>query len=56
MRGPAFRVGVPEENGTLTDVLAARYRWEFVFPESSDKLQRTPWQTLKDAMHLRFQV
>ena len=43
----------------LRDVVAVLtllyYRWEFAFPES-EKLQRTPWQTLKDAMHLRFQV
>ena len=39
-------------NGRLTYV---RRRWEFVFPES-EKLQRSRWQTLKDAVHLRFQV
>lgn len=33
----------------------AHDRWEFVFPES-EKLQRSRWQTLKDAMHLKLPV
>ncbi|KAI0635616.1 hypothetical protein C8Q77DRAFT_1155403 [Trametes polyzona] len=30
-------------------------RWEFVFPDS-DKMQRSRWQSLKDAIHLRLPV
>ena len=41
--------------GVCGELTSPPRRWEFVFPDS-EKLQRSRWQTLKDAMHLRFQV
>ncbi|RPD59615.1 DnaJ-domain-containing protein [Lentinus tigrinus ALCF2SS1-6] len=51
-----FGAGMPiRKNGRVVGKGDLVIRWEFVFPES-EKLQRSRWQTLKDAMHLRFQV
>ncbi|RDX57053.1 DnaJ-domain-containing protein [Lentinus brumalis] len=51
-----FDAGMPvRKNGKVVGKGDLVIRWEFAFPES-EKLQRSRWQTLKDAMHLRFQV
>ncbi|KAI0701880.1 hypothetical protein C8T65DRAFT_696977 [Cerioporus squamosus] len=51
-----FGAGMPiRKNGKVVGKGDLVIRWDFVFPES-DKLQTSRWQTLKNAMHLRFQV
>ncbi|TBU33502.1 DnaJ-domain-containing protein [Dichomitus squalens] len=51
-----FGAGMPiRKDGKVIGKGDLVIRWEFVFPES-DTTQRSRWQTLKDAMHLRFQV
>ncbi|KAI0671427.1 hypothetical protein C8Q78DRAFT_771670 [Trametes maxima] len=49
-----FGAGMPmRKNGCVVGMGDMVIRWEFVFPDS-DKLQRSRWQTLKDAMHLKL--
>ncbi|KAI0360204.1 DnaJ-domain-containing protein [Trametes cingulata] len=51
-----YGAGMPvRKNGCIVGMGDMVIRWEFVFPES-DKLQRSRWQTLKDAIHLRLPV
>ncbi|KAI0649436.1 hypothetical protein C8Q79DRAFT_924688 [Trametes meyenii] len=49
-----FGAGMPmRKNGCVVGMGDMVIRWEFVFPDS-DRLQRSRWQTLKDAMHLKL--
>ncbi|KAH9856608.1 hypothetical protein C2E23DRAFT_866011 [Lenzites betulinus] len=51
-----YGAGMPaRRNGCVVGMGDMVIRWEFVFPES-EKLQRSRWQTLKDAIHLRLPV
>ncbi|KAH9902740.1 hypothetical protein C8Q73DRAFT_18053 [Cubamyces lactineus] len=49
-----YGAGMPvRKNGCVVGMSDMIIRWEFVFPESA-KLQRSRWQTLKDAMHIKL--
>ncbi|KAL7278992.1 hypothetical protein ACG7TL_006824 [Trametes sanguinea] len=49
-----YGAGMPiRKNGCVVGMGDMVIRWEFVFPES-DKMQRSRWQTLKDAMHIKL--
>ncbi|KAI8980063.1 hypothetical protein BD414DRAFT_538455 [Trametes punicea] len=49
-----YGAGMPiRKDGHVVGMGDMVIRWEFVFPES-DRLQRSRWQTLKDAMHIKL--
>ncbi|KAL1940289.1 hypothetical protein VTO73DRAFT_9241 [Trametes versicolor] len=51
-----YGAGMPvRRNGCVVGMGDMVIRWEFVFPDS-EKLQRSRWQTLKDAMHIKLPV
>ncbi|KAI0768042.1 hypothetical protein BD413DRAFT_634439 [Trametes elegans] len=51
-----YGAGMPiRKHGCVVGMGDMVIRWDFAFP-ASDKLQRSRWQTLKDAMHLKLPV